>query len=50
MPILLLLTSCTAGDSTNTSETPAGFWYGLWHGIISVNSLIIHIFNDNEVV
>jgi len=50
VPILLLLSSCTAGDSSFTADTPAGFWYGLWHGIISFISLIIHIFNDNVVV
>lgn len=47
IPFLLVLTSCTAGDVQFTSETPAGFWYGLWHGIISVISLLIHIFNDS---
>jgi hypothetical protein len=46
----LLLTSCAAGDSHFSPETPAGFWYGLWHGIISFISLIIHIFNDQVVV
>jgi hypothetical protein len=33
-----------------TPDTPAGFWYGLWHGIIALISLIIHIFNDSVVV
>ena len=46
----LLLTGCTAGDVQFTSETPAGFWYGLWHGIISIISLIIHLFNNNVAV
>lgn len=44
--ILLLLTSCTAGSEQFASETPAGFWYGLWHGVIAFISLIIHLFND----
>ena len=47
---LLLLTSCAAGDAQFTQDTPAGFWYGLWHGIIAVISLIIHLFNENVVV
>ncbi len=47
---MILLTACAAGDSQFTTEAPAGFWYGLWHGIISVISLIIHIFNDSVVV
>lgn len=48
--LLLVLTSCTAGDAQFTKDTPAGFWYGLWHGVISFISLIIHIFNDNITV
>jgi len=50
IPLLLLLTSCTAGDSRFTADSLAGFWYGLWHGIISLISMIIHIFNDNVMV
>ena len=50
IPLLLLLTACTAGDVQFTAETPAGFWYGLWHGIISFISLIIHLFNDAVMV
>ena len=48
--LIILLSSCTAGDAQFTPESPAGFWYGLWHGIISVVSLIIHIFNNNVFV
>ena len=47
IPVVLLLTSCAAGDTQFMPESPAGFWYGLWHGIISFISLIIHIFNDS---
>lgn len=50
IPVLLLLTSCAAGDTQFTAETPAGFWYGLWHGVISIITLVIHIFNDNVLV
>ena len=48
--VLLLLSACTAGDVRFTAtggEGPAGFLYGLWHGVISVITLIIHIFNEN---
>ena len=48
--LLFLLTACAAGDAQFTSEQPAGFLYGLWHGIISFITLIIHIFNDNVLV
>ena len=47
---LLLLTSCAAGDPQFTQDNPAGFWYGLWHGIISVITLIIHVFNETVSV
>lgn len=47
---ILLLSSCTAGDIRFTLDEPAGFWFGLWHGIISVISLIIHIFTDSVTV
>lgn len=47
LSLLLFLTACTAGDAQFTAENPAGFWYGLWHGIISVIMLIIHLFNEN---
>lgn len=50
VPFLLLLASCTAGDTQFTFDDPAGFWYGLWHGIIAFISLIIHIFNENIAV
>ena len=50
IPLLFLLTSCAAGNAQFTTESPAGFWYGLWHGIISIISLIIHIFNANVSV
>ena len=48
--LVLLLSSCAAGNPQFTQETPAGFWYGLWHGIIAVISLVIHLFNDNVLV
>ncbi|MCK5336631.1 MAG: hypothetical protein KAQ67_10735, partial [Gammaproteobacteria bacterium] len=50
IPFFLLLTSCAAGDAQFTSENLAGFFYGLWHGVISFISLFIHIFNDNVTV
>ena len=48
--MMFLLTACTAGDAQFNTESPAGFWYGLWHGIISFISLIIHIFNNSVAV
>lgn len=47
LSVLFILTACAAGDIQFTQETPAGFFNGLWHGIISVATLIIHLFNDS---
>ncbi len=47
LPLILLLTSCAAGDAQFSADQPAGFWYGLWHGIISIISLVLQVFNDN---
>ena len=47
---VLLLTACTAGDAQFSEQEPAGFFYGIWHGIISFITLIIHIFNDGVMV
>ncbi|MCA9692012.1 MAG: hypothetical protein R3A51_11160 [Nannocystaceae bacterium] len=41
-----LWTGCAAGDPRFSAEAPAGFWVGLWHGVISFVTLIIGIFND----
>ena len=50
LPLLFLFTACTAGDVQFTQAEPAGFWYGLWHGMISFVTLIIHLFNENVSV
>ncbi len=41
-----IVSGCAAGDPRFTSETPAGFWQGLWHGIIAVIAFIISLFSD----
>ncbi|MBD3669826.1 MAG: hypothetical protein HUJ29_03555 [Gammaproteobacteria bacterium] len=48
--IPLILTACAAGNPQFSTDAPAGFWYGLWHGIISFISLVIHIFNSDVLV
>jgi hypothetical protein len=48
--ILLLLTSCAPGNYRwNQEITPgskAGFWPGIWHGLIIIISFIISLFTD----
>ena len=50
--IAFLLTACAAGPNTaahvaDASQAPAGFWLGLWHGIIAPITFAISLFNDN---
>ncbi len=45
--LLSLLTGCAAGSPKWTLEAPAGFWQGLWHGMISVVTFIINLFNHD---
>jgi hypothetical protein len=34
-------------DSPDPEGEVAGFWQGLWHGIISPITFIVSLFNDN---
>jgi hypothetical protein len=48
----LVLSSCAAGPnpSVGTGEEPAGFWLGLWHGIILPVTFVISLFTDDVSV
>jgi hypothetical protein len=48
--LILLLSSCAAGNAKFSQDEPAGFFYGLWHGMIALISLVIHIFSENVAV
>jgi hypothetical protein len=50
--ILLLLSSCAAGPNpaVGSGEDPAGFWLGLWHGIILPVTFVISLFTDTVSV
>ncbi len=49
---LLLLSACAAGPNT-LIDTPApdgvvaGFWLGLWHGVIAPITFILSLFTEN---
>ena len=45
----VLLSSCAAGPNpaAGAGEEPAGFWLGLWHGIIFLVTFVISLFTDN---
>lgn len=49
--VLVVLTACLAGPnesakSPNEEGKVAGFWKGLWHGIIAPITFIISLFTD----
>lgn len=44
----LVLASCAAGPNELTDGgADAGFWYGLWHGIIAPITFLISLFTDD---
>ncbi len=50
--LVLLLAACAAGlnpyvDTANPDGITAGFWRGLWQGIISPITFIISLFTEN---
>ena len=53
LPALLLavffLSSCAAGNEKFDLD-PAGFWMGLWHGLISLVAFVISLFNDSVTI
>lgn len=44
------LTGCLPGDTRFTSDEPAGFFWGIWHGWLAPLSLILGLFNDSTRV
>ena len=42
---LITFVGCVPGDGKNTTEKPAGFFWGIWHGWIAPISLIWELFN-----
>lgn len=48
----LLLAACTAGVNPEVGASPpdgdvAGFWLGLWHGIIAPVTFVISLFTES---
>ena len=45
--LVLLLASCAAGPNDQVAATAdAGFWQGLWQGLISPVTFVISLFTD----
>lgn len=52
LAVALLLTACAAGPNPTLGTAPpggdvAGFWQGLWHGIISPITFLISLFTED---
>ena len=45
--LILLIVGCAAGPHSKYVDKPAGFWAGLWHGLICVITFVISLFSDN---
>ncbi|HLS24531.1 MAG TPA: hypothetical protein VK063_01505 [Beutenbergiaceae bacterium] len=45
--VLLTLSACAAGANPAQMPEGAGFWLGLWHGIILPVTFIISLFTDS---
>ncbi len=50
--LAIVLTGCAAGTNEvlhmpNPHGFVAGFWLGLWHGVIAMITFIISLFNEN---
>jgi len=50
--LVLLLSACAAGANPQVDIAPAGgevagFWTGLWHGIILPFTFLVSLFSDN---
>ena len=44
--IVVTLSGCLAGDGKHTEENPAGFFYGLLHGVLFTMVLVVKFFNS----
>ncbi|MCA9972864.1 MAG: hypothetical protein KC425_21755 [Anaerolineales bacterium] len=50
--VLVVLVGCAAGpntfvDTPNEAGEVAGFWLGLWHGIIAPITFVVSLFNES---
>ena len=46
--VLLTLTACAAGGNPEASaQADAGFWLGVWHGVITPVAFVVSLFRDD---
>lgn len=46
LAVMMMLSGCMPGDGSYNKQSPAGFFWGIWHGWIAPLSLIIGLFKD----
>lgn len=45
--VAVVLAACAAGPNPAAGPDEAGFWWGLWHGLILPITFIVSLFNDD---
>lgn len=48
--VVLALGACAAGPNVDVAPAGAGFWLGLWHGIILPVTFVISLFTDTVTI
>ena len=48
--LVLVLTGCAAQAGPDVGRGTAGFWLGLWHGLILPVTFVVSLFNDSVAV
>jgi hypothetical protein len=45
--VAVVLAACAAGPNPAAGADEAGFWWGLWHGLILPITFVVSLFNDD---
>jgi hypothetical protein len=46
--VIMLTSACVPMDGTYTEDNPAGFWWGLWHGMIWFITFFMGVFTGGR--
>ena len=46
--LILSLSGCVPMDGTYTVDKPAGFWWGIWHGMIAWITFFMGVFTGGK--
>ena len=49
LALVIFVSACTAGPNAAAGQGPndAGFWLGLWHGLIAPIAFLVSLFNES---